>query len=202
MLDQILNLVKQYGQQSVVDNPDVPNEYNNQVMAEAASTITNGFQNMASGGGLQSILSLFTGGQNQSNGGGILSNSIVSMMIGHLANRLVSNMNLSPATANSIANNIIPSVINSMVSKTASSDPGDSGFNLNSLIGSLTGGGNSAAAGGFDFQGLLSQVTGGQDTGGGVNIGDIISQVTQSAQQHQQSQQSGGLANLISGFFK
>ncbi|MGJ7030733.1 hypothetical protein [Niabella hirudinis] len=202
MLDQILNLVKQYGQQSVVDNPGVPNEYNNQVMAEAASTITNGFQNMASGGGLQSILSLFTGGQNQGNSGGILSNPIVSMMIGHLANRLVSNMNLNPATANSIANNIIPNVINSMVSKTASNEPQDSGFNLNNLIGSLTGGGSNTAAGGFDFQGLLNQVSGGQGAAGSVNIGDIISQVTQSAQQHQQSQQSGGLAGLISGFFK
>jgi len=201
MLDQILNLVKQYGQQSVVDNPEVPNQYNNQVMAEAASTITNGFQNMASGGGLQSILSLFTGGQSQGQGnGGLLSNPIVSMMVGHLANRLVSNMNLNPATANSIANNIIPNVINNMVSKTASNEPQDSGFNLNSLIGSLTGGGSNAAAGGFDFQGLLNQVSGGQNTGGGLS--DIISQVTQSAQQHQQSQQSGGLANLISGFFK
>lgn len=203
MLDQILNLVKQYGQQTVVENPDVPNEYNNQVMAEAASTITNGFQNMASGGGLQGILSLFTGGgQNQNQGGnGLLSNPIVSMMIGHLANRLVSNMNLNPATANGIANNIIPNVINSMVSKTVSNDPQDSGFNLNGLIGSLTGGGGNAAAGGFDFQGLLNQVAGGQNTGG-ANIGDIINQVTQNAQQHQQSQQSGGLANLISGFFK
>lgn len=200
MLDQILNLVKQYGQQSVVDNPDVPNQYNNQVMAEAASTITNGFQNMASGGGLQSILSLFTGGQGQGNGGGLMSNPIVSMMVGHLANRLVSNMNLNPATANSIANNIIPNVINSMVSKTVSSEPQDSGFNLNSLIGSLTGGGNNTGAGGFDFQGLLNQVSGGQDAGGGIS--DIINQVTQNAQQHQQSQQSGGLANLISGFFK
>ncbi|WP_018630306.1 hypothetical protein [Niabella aurantiaca] len=203
MLDQILNLVKQYGQQTVVENPDVPNEYNNQVMAEAASTITNGFQNMASGGGLQGILSLFTGGggQNQGQGGsGILSNPIVSMMVGHLANRLVSNMKLNPATANNIANNIIPNVISNMVSKTVSSDPQDSGFNLNSLIGSLTGGGN-AGGGGFDFQGLLNQVSGGQNTGG-TNIGDIISQVTQNAQQHQQSQQSGGLANLISGFFK
>lgn len=202
MLDQILNLVKQYGQQSVVENPDVPNEYNNQVMAEAANTITSGFQNMASGGGLQGILSLFTGGGQSQGGNGILSNPMVSMMIGHLANRLVSNMNLNPATANSIANNIIPNVLNSLVNRTVSNDPQDSGFNLNGLIGSLTGGGGNntaSAAGGFDFQGLLNQVSGQQ---GGIDISQIIGQVTQNAQTHQQAQQSGGLANLISGFFK
>ncbi|MCD2424963.1 hypothetical protein LQ567_19420 [Niabella pedocola] len=201
MLDQILNLVKQYGQQSVVENPDVPNEYNNQVMAETANTITSGFQNMASGGGLQNILSLFTGGGQSQGGNGILSNPIVSMMIGHLANRLVSNVNLNPATANNIASNLIPSVLNSLVNRTVSNDPQDSGFNLNGLIGSLTGGGNStgSATGGFDFQGLLNQVSGQQ---GGIDISQIIGQVTQNAQTHQQTQQSGGLANLISGFFK
>ncbi len=201
MLDQILNLVKQYGQQSVVENPDVPNEYNNQVMAEAANTITSGFQNMASGGGLQNILSLFTGGGQSQGGNGILSNPIVSMMIGHLANRLVSNVNLNPATANNIASNLIPSVLNSLVNRTVSNDPQDRGFNLNGLIGSLTGGGNStgSATGGFDFQGLLNQVSGQQ---GGIDISQIIGQVTQNAQTHQQTQQSGGLANLISGFFK
>ncbi|MCF3110126.1 hypothetical protein LL912_15190 [Niabella sp. CC-SYL272] len=200
MLDQILNLVKQYGQQSVVENPDVPNEYNNQVMAEAANTITSGFQNMASGGGLQNILSLFTGGGQQQGSGGILNNPMVSMMIGHLASRLVSKMNLNPATANNVASNLIPNVISSLVNRTASNAPEDSGFNLNGLIGSLTGGG--AAADGFDFQGLLNQVSGQQPGGAGIDIGQIISQVTQNAQAHQQSQQSGGLANLISGFFK
>jgi len=106
MLEQILELVKQSGQQSVVDNNDVPNTDNNAVMAEAAKTITGGLQNVISGGGLQSIVSMFTGsGQNQGQSS-IMSNPIVSMMVGHLANNLVRKMNLSPAVANGISNNI------------------------------------------------------------------------------------------------
>ena len=35
MLEQITQLVKQYGQELVVENPDVPNESNNAVLAEA-----------------------------------------------------------------------------------------------------------------------------------------------------------------------
>ncbi len=42
MLEQILELVKQQGQQSVVQNTEVPDEKNNEVMMEAASTITGG----------------------------------------------------------------------------------------------------------------------------------------------------------------
>lgn len=34
MLEQIAQLVREYGQQSVVDNPEVPNNLNNEVMAE------------------------------------------------------------------------------------------------------------------------------------------------------------------------
>lgn len=207
MLDQILQLVKQYGQQSVVDNPEVPNEVNQEVLAEAGNTITNGFQNMASGGGLESILSLFTGNQgNNSRSQGIMANPMIQMMVGHLAQKLISKMKLNPATANSIATNIIPNVINSMVSKTASNDPANDGFDLNDLIASFTGGSanqDNTQTNGFDFQGLLNQITGGGNGSGCPDIGQLIPAITARAQQHQQQQQGqGGLANLIAGFFK
>ena len=51
MLEQISELVKQYGKEAVIDNPDIPNEHNNAVLAEATSTITGGMQNMLAGGG-------------------------------------------------------------------------------------------------------------------------------------------------------
>lgn len=200
MLDQIAELVKQYGQQTVVENPEVPNDLNNQVMAEAASTISGGLQNILSGGGLQGLLGLFGGNQNQSQGrGGILSNPIVAMMVGHLANKLVQNLQLNPAVANSISNNIIPNVINSLTQRTVSNAPQDSGFDLNGLISSLTGGGQGGTQpGGIDFQNLLHQFT----QGGNAAIDqNVIDQLTEQARQQQQ-QRSGGLADLIQGFFK
>ena len=51
MLEQISQLVKQYGREAVIENPDIPNEENNAVLAEATSTITGGMQNMLAGGG-------------------------------------------------------------------------------------------------------------------------------------------------------
>ncbi|HOZ85854.1 MAG TPA: hypothetical protein PK191_10225 [Niabella sp.] len=208
MLEQILELVKQSGQQSVVDNNDVPNTDNNAVMAEAAKTITGGLQNVISGGGLQSIVSMFTGsGQNQGQSS-IMSNPIVSMMVGHLANNLVRKMNLSPAVANGISNNIIPAVMNNLINRTQSNDPANSGFNLTDLISAFTGDRNNSQSNqggaGFDFQGLLNQFTG--NGGGGSSaapdISNILGNLTQQAQQNQQQGGGNALAGLIQGFFK
>ncbi len=168
MLEQISELVKQYGQETVVNNPDVPNEENNAVLAEATNTITGGMQNMLAGGGLQDIISMFTGGgNNQSNTqnggiGGLLKNPVVSMMVGHLISKLVGKFNMSPAQASNISNNLIPNVLNGLVTRTKSNDPTNDAFDLNDLIGSLTGGNTATSgSGGFNFQDLVSQFTGG-----------------------------------------
>ncbi len=215
MLEQISELVKQFGKNTVVDNPVVPNEENNAILAEATNTITGGMQNMLAGGGLQDIISLFTGagGNNQSTTqssgiGGLLKNPIVAMMVGHLISKLVGKFNMSPAQASSISNNLIPNVLNSLASKTTNHDPANDAFDFNDLIGSLTGGKTAtseSSAGGFNFQGLLDQLTSGGsgNGGGGFNLQDIISQVTQGAQQNQEQQAKGGggIADLIKGFF-
>src|SRR4030095_12219839 len=44
MLEQISELVKQFGRQAVVENPDIPNEQNNAVLAEATNTIAGGMR--------------------------------------------------------------------------------------------------------------------------------------------------------------
>jgi hypothetical protein len=213
MLEQIADLVKEYGQDTVVNNSAIPNSENNAVLAEATHSITGGLQSMLAGGGLQDILSLFTGGggnPQQSGGiGGLLKNPAVAMMIGNLVSSLISKFNMNPAQANSVSNSLVPNVLNGLISRTTSNDPANDAFDLNDLIGSLTGGNvatKESAAGGFDFQGLLNQFTGGgsNNGGGGFNIQDIIGQVTQGAQEHQQKQtqgNGGGIADLIKGLF-
>ena len=211
MLEQIADLVKEYGQDAVVNNSAIPNSENNAVLAEATHSITGGLQSMLAGGGLQDILSLFTGGggnSQQSGGiGGLLKNPAVAMMIGNLVSSLISKFNMNPAQANSVSSSLIPNVLNGLINRTTSNDPANDAFDLNDLIGSLTGGNvatKESAGGGFDFQGLLNQFTGGGGSnGGGFNIQDIIGQVTQGAQEHQQKQTQGGggITDLIKGLF-
>jgi hypothetical protein len=214
MLEQISELVKQYGQEVVIDNPDIPNEDNNAVLEEATSTITGGMQNMLAGGGLQDIISMFTGGGgnkqgNQTGGiGGLLKNPMVLMMIGHLVSKLVGKFNMNRGQASQVANNLIPNVLNGLVTKTVDNDPSNDAFDLNDLIGSLTGGNTSTATsgGGVNFQELIEQIAGGGNNAGnsgGFDLQDIINQVTEGAQQKQEQQARGGsgMTELIKGFF-
>lgn len=214
MLDQLFNLVKQFGTDTVIKNPEIPNEQNDGILAEATKTIGSGFQNLMAGGGFENILDLFKGGGNSSNnssGGGIgslLKNPIVTMMIGYFTKKLVNKFSMAPASAANVSSNLIPNVLNDLISKTTSNDPKNDAFDFNDLIGSLTGGNvatKESSSNGFDFQGLLNQFTSGGNGGGGFNIGDLISTVTQGAQKNQAQEASssgGGLMDLIKGFMK
>ena len=210
MLDKLFDLVKQFGQETVVKNPEVPNEYNDDIMADATKTIGSGFQNVMAGGGFQNILDLFKGGGNKSGKGGIgglLKNPIVTMMVGYFISKLVGKYKMSPAAASNVSNKLIPNVLNGLVSRTASTDPEDDGFDFNDLIGSLTGGKvatSESNSGGFNFQGLLNKFLGGGGNAeeGNGDLQDIVSQVTRGAQQNQgeQAGKGGGLMDLIRGF--
>lgn len=201
MLEELFNLVKGSATDSVINNTEIANENNDAVMAEATNTVAGGLQNMLAGGGLENILSLFNNQGNNSQQGGLMNNPIVSMMIGHFIGKLTGKFNMQPAQASSVANNLIPDVLNKLVSQT--NDPNNSSFDINSIIGSLTGGGSQQASGGFNFQNLLDNFSSGGGNNGGLS--DIISQVTSNAQQQigQQNSNSGGnLMDLIQGFLK
>ncbi len=218
MLDQLFNIVKQFGQKTVVENPEVPNEYNQDIMADATKTIGSGFQNIMAGGGFQNILDLFKGGGNNSNAassgggiGGLLKNPIVTMMVGYFISKLVSKYKMSPSAASNVANNLIPSSLSSLIQRT--NDPNDNGATLDGLVGSLVGNNDgdqpaqASNGGGSTLQNLLDQFTGGGNTnnsgGGGFNLQDIIGNLTQKAQTNFQGKEQGsggGLMDLIKGF--
>ena len=210
MLDQLFNIVKQFGQDTVVKNPDVPNEYNQEVMADATQTIAGGLQNILAGGGFQNILDLFKGGGSTSGGGasgGLLKNPIVTMMVGYFVSKLVRKYSMSPSVANSVASNLIPNALNGLIQQT--NDPNNAGVTLDGLIGSLTGGGGQAQQNeGSPLQDLLDKFTSGGNGGGGTNGGggfdlqDIISSLTQKTQgkfQDRQQSGGGGLMDMIKG---
>lgn len=205
MLEQIIQLVKQSGQNTVVDNPEVPDQYNSEVMADATKTITSGFQNVMAGGGFANILDLFRNGAQQGKGG-LLKNPMVTMMIGYFMNKLVGKYNMSSGQASQVANNLIPDVLNNLVSKTTNNDPENDAFDFNDLIGSLTGGKVSTSESsnnGFNFQDLLDRFTGNQgqvddDNDGGNGLSDIIRQVTSGARENTGG---GGIVDMIRGLF-
>ena len=204
MLEQLMDLVKNFGKDTVVENPEIPNEQNSEVLTDATKTITSGFQNVLAGGGLENIMDLFKGGGTAGGSGvsGLLKNPMVTMMVGHFISKLVGKYNMSPASASSVANNLIPNVLNEMITET--NNPANPGFTLDGLIGSLTGGNG----GGSQLQDLLNQFTGGggsstPDKSAGFDIQDLIGNFTRKAQDNFQpsgDSGGGGLMDMIKGF--
>ena len=207
MLENLFNLIKEEGADAVINNPAIPNEQNNAVLADATHSVADGLQGVLAGGGLTNILSLF-GNNNAGGNSSLLNNPIVSSIISSFTTKLTNNHGIESNQASGIAGSLIPSIIGSLINKT--NDPNNSSFDINSIIGSLTGGANNAQAGGggFDLSSLVSKfANGGLDANndGKIGLDDIISKVTGGAQQQQQQQQAqsgGGLMDMIQGFLK
>ena len=200
MLENLFNLIKEQSVSDVIDNPIIPNEKNDAVIGDATSSVAESFQGVLAGGGLQNILSLFGGNQNSGSASSLLNNPIVGNIITSFTNKLTANHGIAGDQASGIANNLIPGVISSLISKT--NNPNDSSFDINSIIGSLTGG-TTGSGGGIDLQGLMGKFTsGGLDANGDGHVGldDIISKVSGGAQQQQAG--GGGLFDMIKGFMK
>lgn len=192
MLKELFDLVKGHATETVINNPAVPNEHNEEVVAEATNTVASGLRNVVAGGGVQSLLNLFgSGGSDKKS---LLSNPIVSMMMGHFAGKLMNKFGLNNNQANHLSGNLIPDVLGSLINKT--NDPNDKGFSLENLLGSITGN-KSAQPSGGGIGDLLKQFGGGAQGGG---IMDIVKSLAGGAQQQQQK--NGNLLDLIKGFGK
>jgi len=59
MLDQLINLVEQQAGSAIINNPAIPNQYNQAAIKDVAQQIFNGLQNQATSGNLQQLTSLF-----------------------------------------------------------------------------------------------------------------------------------------------
>lgn len=195
MLQEIFNLVKQVAGDSVINNPDVPNEHNDAVVAEATNTVASGLRNIVAGGGAENLLSLF--GKNNTSGKSLMSNPVVSMMVGHFAGKLMSKFGLGSNQANNVSSSLIPNILGGLINKT--NDSSDSTFSLDNILNSITGGKSSEVA--SQHGGGLADILSGA-TGSSGGLGSILSQLAGGAQQQQQKNGGGGLMDIISGFLK
>ena len=133
MLEGLLNLVKEHAQEAIVNNSAVPNEHNDAAIQEITNAIHSGLSNGAQGGGLEGIMQLFG-----SQAGNVAGNPVVQNIINSAAGSLASKFGVDSGQASSIVSSLIPQVMNHFTQQTA--DPNNNAFDLNSVIGSLTGG--------------------------------------------------------------
>ena len=187
MFDQLTDLVKQFGQQDVVENAAVPNEHNEAVMEHASGSILDSLKNIASQeGGADLIGSLFQG-NNAADG----SNPVVQQITNQLSGSLGEKFGLSSDAASGVAGSLIPKVLGSLIG--GAKDPNNPGINITDVIGAISGGNGASGGGIMDAISKYGGMFGlDQDGDGQVGMSDAISAVTKN---------SGGLGGLLGGLF-
>ncbi|MBO9612857.1 MAG: hypothetical protein J7619_09195 [Dyadobacter sp.] len=176
MLEQLFDLVQQNSQQSVVDNPDVPNEHNQEVINTLTSSITGGLQEQVQSGNISGLLGLF-GGESGTSAASLLNNPIVASIATNAVGAIVQKFGLNSQVAGNIVNSVLPGVLGAVIGQFSGQGGGvqggggaqGGGFDLGSLIqmgGSLFGGANDQqgkpASGGIDLGGMLGGLFGGK----------------------------------------
>lgn len=138
MLEQLSDLVKQFGGDAVVNNNAVPNQHNEGVMDEASTSIFSGLQKIISEGGADKIGELFQG-----NNANSASNPVVKQLTEQLSGNLGEKFGLSSSDASGVASGLIPKVLGELIGK--AKNPNDKSFEISDIVNSLSGGQGSSA---------------------------------------------------------
>lgn len=182
-------MVKQTSQEVVEQNPDVPNEQNEVVSNIASESIAGTIQNLMSNGGIGNIMSMFSGNDAANSG-----NQVVQNATSDLSGNLMSKLGISSEQASGMAGSIIPMIISKLFNKSG----GGGGFDLSSILGSLTGG---QGAGGFDLGNIASSLDVNKD--GKTDFSDLTAAIggNKSKDGSNESDKDGGLLDGLSGLF-
>lgn len=201
-----------------LQNPDIPNEYAEGAAQAAGASIMAALQNQIVNGNVEGLQNMLSGNASSfdANTMGQIMQQASGLMGGYL-----NQQGISQATALSASQGLMPQLIQMVLGKFMSKAPGDSGFDIGSLIGLvlgggqqqqqsnnvlatilggvLSGGGKQGGGGSSDLLGsILGNVLGGGGKQGGGNdlLGSILGNVlggggNQQQQQVQQQKQRG-----------
>jgi hypothetical protein len=201
MLDQLLGLIKENSQQAIVQNPAVPDSQNTEVMQTLLGSITGGLQQQAQAGNIQGLMGLLSG-KSGSTSGSLMNNPIVSSIAASAVSAIMQKFGLSNSAAGGIVSSVLPGVIGSLISKV--SNPNDSSFDFNSVLGSLMGGNqNQSGSSGFDFNQIGSALADGKlDMNDLIRVGGgLMGGGAKSPEPDKQKQDGVDLGGLLGGLF-
>lgn len=188
MIEQITELVKQFGGDAIVNNPAVPNEKNDEVAKETGDSLLSGLQSMVAEGKLGDLASLLGGKTAIS-----MDNSTVKELTDKVTNNLTQKTGISNEAAAGVSANMIPNILGGLLGK--ANDKSDSSFNIQDIIKSITGGDSKSSGGLMDMITTYGGKMGLDQNGDGkVDISDAISAVSGSGKK-------GGLGGLLGSLF-
>lgn len=129
MFEKLFLLVKNNAQKAVIENPEVEAKDREAVMTEASSAIIDVLKTQIETGKLKDLVTFFQLS-------GVYNNPIVNKMVNKFANRLNTYYNLSPNTAYTIADELIPAVMVQLVQQSKNETKE---FGMGSMFSQLTG---------------------------------------------------------------
>lgn len=187
MLDQLMKLIRDNAGDSIINNPAIPNERNEEAIQEAGSSIVGGLQGLLAGGGIQQVLGMFTNAGNANNG-----NPVVQQLSGGFMDSLVNKFGLDRSQASGIAGSLLPSVLGQLISKT--NNPADNSFNIQDIFNNLSGG----RSAGINVEGLMGRLSQGgmdKDGDGDVDLKDLAAAFSGGGSS------GGGVLDTLKGMF-
>lgn len=131
MLDQLMKLVEQNAQQSILENKAIPDQLNNAAIKEVTNQIYNGLQGQVSGGNIQQVINMFHPVGNKQ------PSPVLASIQETVTNNLAAKFNIAPEVARAVAQQIVPQVLNQVIKKT--NDPRDIDFDLQQMLRRLSG---------------------------------------------------------------
>lgn len=134
MMDKIKSIVREFSEDTIVKNPAIPNDKNEQAIETTATSLVDHIKSEATSGNTSSLLDIFKKDDDPA-----LNPSVNRISTG-VAGDLVKKLGIDNGAALGIVNSIIPSIISKIRSK--SNNPDDKDFNIQNLLNSFGKGGN------------------------------------------------------------
>lgn len=131
MIENLEKLVRDNAQGAIVNNADVPNEYNDAAIQAASGSIFDTLKDQIASGNIGDLAKIF----NQN--GADSSNPVVQQATSNFTDKLAG-LGINLDTAKGIGASLIPDLLGKFINKI--NDPNDSSFNLQDVIGKLAGG--------------------------------------------------------------
>ncbi|KYP13111.1 MAG: hypothetical protein A1D16_05750 [Flavihumibacter sp. CACIAM 22H1] len=164
-----MNLIRENAGDSIINNPDIPNERNEEAIEATGASILSGLQGMMAQGGAKEVLGMFAQGQVDQD------NPVVQNLSGNVISDMMGRFGLDRNKAGSLVGSLLPIILNQLVSKTNA--PVNNGFSLDGIFGQLSGGRTS----GINLENIVGKLAGGgldRDGDGDVDFQDLAGMFT------------------------
>ena len=161
MLDQILALVNQFGQSTIVENADVPNQHNEAALGLTANAIMTGLKGAVAQGALPQLLGMM------GNTHELTKSPVVQSIIQSLTKEFTSKLSLSADKAGGVAANTVQQVLSGFLGKMSASGGTDLVAMAQSFLAGQSANGLSGLAAALDV-----------NHDGKVDLNDAVAKVT------------------------